>query len=687
MAWSRPAGEPRPGSSPPTHSRAPAARYNGQICSRATSGQGSSASSSGTATASSQLVARAGRRSDAAVHQRRDEPVQGPVPRQGEARLHARDDRRRSACASAASTTTSTTSARRCGTTRSSRCSATSRFGDYFKTEAIEFAWRVLTEVWQLPPDRLYRDRSSRASAASRATTRRYDLWTALPARRRRSSSSAPADNFWQMGDTGPVRPLLGDPLLPRHDSRAPSPCAAASSAAATATSRSGTTCSWSSTASADGTLTPLPAPSHRHRHGARARHAPCIQGKLSNYDTDLFQPILGGHRRRCTGHTLRRRPTPSDVSMRVIADHLRAMTFLIGDGVVPSNEWRGYVLRKIMRRAMRHGKKLGLTSPFLSPPRRRRRRGDGRRLSRASPNRDDIVTVVRERGGAVRRRADGRPAQARGRARPRGRRHQRSCPATRCSGCTTRSACRSTSSRTSRASAALGRRSRRLRARDGGAARARARQQRVRGQEGTRSSRSRSTRRAGARCAALGRPLRGLRRTTRVDGAHRGAVRRRARPGRPSSPRARAATSCWTARRSTSRQAARCPTRARSTRRRPASARVDGDGTARAGRPARPRRPRHDAARCSTGDAVTRGRRRTRGTATRRNHTATHLLHAALRHGARHAREAGRLARRAGSPALRLRPLLADHARANSTRSSASSTSRSIATRRCRPT
>jgi len=89
------------------------------------------------------------------------------------------------------------------------------------------------------------------------------------------------------------------------------------------------------------------------------------IQGKLSNYDTDLFQPILqaiGGQGRPYRA-TLE---DPSDVSMRVIADHLRAMTFLIADGVVPSNEWRGYVLRKIMRRAMRHGKKLGFTQPFL---------------------------------------------------------------------------------------------------------------------------------------------------------------------------------------------------------------------------------------------------------------------------------------------------------------------------------
>jgi alanyl-tRNA synthetase len=90
------------------------------------------------------------------------------------------------------------------------------------------------------------------------------------------------------------------------------------------------------------------------------------IQGKLSNYDTDLFTPILdaiGERARRRYGASI---DDPSDVSMRVIADHLRAMTFLVADGVVPSNEWRGYVLRKIMRRAMRHGKKLGFGEPVL---------------------------------------------------------------------------------------------------------------------------------------------------------------------------------------------------------------------------------------------------------------------------------------------------------------------------------
>jgi alanyl-tRNA synthetase len=95
-------------------------------------------------------------------------------------------------------------------------------------------------------------------------------------------------------------------------------------------------------------------------------RAAAVIQGKLSNYDTDLFGPILDAIGDRAGRKYTASVDDPSDVSMRVIADHIRSMTFLINDGVNPSNEWRGYVLRKIMRRAMRHGKKLGFTEPVL---------------------------------------------------------------------------------------------------------------------------------------------------------------------------------------------------------------------------------------------------------------------------------------------------------------------------------
>src|SRR5258708_16790852 len=115
---------------------------------------------------------------------------------------------------------------------------------------------------------------------------------------------------------------------------------------------------------SAEGTLTPLPAPSIDAGRGLE-RVTSVLQNKESNYDTDVFMPLLVevGHR---AGHRYTGTMSAPDVSLRVVADHIRATTFLIADGVIPSNEWRGYVLRKIMRRAMRHGKHLGMTDPFM---------------------------------------------------------------------------------------------------------------------------------------------------------------------------------------------------------------------------------------------------------------------------------------------------------------------------------
>ena len=177
------------------------------------------------------------------------------------------------------------------------------------------------------------------------------------------------AENFWAMGETGPcgrcseIHYHRGDHL----------PC--------TAERCLGIDCDcdryveiWNNVfmefeRRAGGALTPLPAPSIDTGMGLE-RIVAVLQDKLSNYDTDLFGPLLAaiGERAGTQYGPLAGRPSnaTSDVSLRVIADHLRAMTFLIADGVVPSNEWRGYVLRKIMRRGMRHGKKLGLTEPFL---------------------------------------------------------------------------------------------------------------------------------------------------------------------------------------------------------------------------------------------------------------------------------------------------------------------------------
>jgi alanyl-tRNA synthetase len=239
-------------------------------------------------------------------------------------------------------------------------------FGDYFKRDAIPFAWKLLTEEWKLPAERLW-PTVFRGDAAVARDDEAYDIWRKfLPIER--IGELGAADNFWQMGDTGPC----GRCSEIYYFRGAEVSC---DQEAAGGVCR-GLECScdrfieiWNNVfmefdRQADGTLRPLPAPSIDTGMGLE-RVTAVIQGHLSNYDTDLFTPLLRAIGDR-TGTTHRGTMEPADVSMRVVADHMRAMTFLIADGVVPSNEWRGYVLRKIMRRAMRHGKRLGVTEPFL---------------------------------------------------------------------------------------------------------------------------------------------------------------------------------------------------------------------------------------------------------------------------------------------------------------------------------
>jgi alanyl-tRNA synthetase len=240
-------------------------------------------------------------------------------------------------------------------------------FGDYFKKEAVPFAWELLTDVWKLSPDRLFPTIFKGESGIPR-DEEAYAIWTKLVPPDRITELGM-AENFWAMGETGPcgrcseIHYFRGN-HIPCDEERQGRPCL-------------GIDCScdrfvevWNNVfmefdRQADGTLNPLPAPSIDTGMGLE-RITAVIQNKLANYDTDLFTPILaaiGDRAGRPYGASL---DDPRDVSMRVIADHLRAMTFLIADGVVPSNEWRGYVLRKIMRRAMRHGKKLGFVEPVL---------------------------------------------------------------------------------------------------------------------------------------------------------------------------------------------------------------------------------------------------------------------------------------------------------------------------------
>ncbi len=239
-------------------------------------------------------------------------------------------------------------------------------FGDYFKPDAIPFAWALLTQEWRLPGDRLFATVFAGEGDIPRDDDA-YDIWrTFLPAGR--IGELGTGDNFWQMGDTGPCG-RCSEIYYFRGTS---TPCPEESGG----TRCRGVECScdryielWNNVfmefdRQADGTLRPLPAPSIDTGMGLE-RITAVLQNRLSNYDTDLFTPVLSaiGDRAGIShGGTME----PADVSMRVVADHMRAMTFLIADGVVPSNEHRGYVLRKIMRRAMRHGKRLGMSDPFL---------------------------------------------------------------------------------------------------------------------------------------------------------------------------------------------------------------------------------------------------------------------------------------------------------------------------------
>ena len=270
-------------------------------------------------------------------------------------------------------------------------------FGDYFKADAIPFAWKLLTEAWGLSAERLHVT-VFRGEDGIPRDDEAHAVWRELVPETRIAELGA-AENFWAMGDTGPcgrcseVHYHRGD-----HLSCAASPCL-------------GIDCDcdryveiWNNVfmefeRRADGSLTPLPAPSIDTGMGLE-RIVAVLQGKLSNYDTDLFAPLLSaiGERAGTEYGPLAGRPSndTTDVSLRVIADHLRAMTFLIADGVLPSNEWRGYVLRKIMRRAMRHGKRLGLTEPFLHELTGVVVAGMGSAYPELEANREAIVSTVR---------------------------------------------------------------------------------------------------------------------------------------------------------------------------------------------------------------------------------------------------------------------------------------------------
>ncbi|MDO3377441.1 alanine--tRNA ligase [Geoalkalibacter halelectricus] len=229
-------------------------------------------------------------------------------------------------------------------------------FGDYFKKEAIAYAWEFLTRDLGLDKERLYVSVFTDDDEAA-------DIWheqEGVP--RARIFRFGEKDNFWSMGDTGPCGPCTEI----FWDNGPEVGCGKPECTV-------GCDCDrymeiWNNVfmqfdRSADGTLTPLPKPAVDTGMGLE-RIATVIQGVKSNYDTDLLRGIID-FVAEVTGKTYGADPD-NDVSMRVIADHSRATAFLIGDGVLPSNEGRGYVLRRIMRRAARHAKMLGYEEPLL---------------------------------------------------------------------------------------------------------------------------------------------------------------------------------------------------------------------------------------------------------------------------------------------------------------------------------
>jgi alanyl-tRNA synthetase len=229
-------------------------------------------------------------------------------------------------------------------------------FGDYFKQDAIRFGWEFLTEEMKLPVEHLW-------VSVFEDDDEAYNIWRdEIGVREERILRLGEKDNFWAMGDTGPCGPCSEIHIDQGEEMTCGPDCALG-------------VCDcdrflelWNLVfmqfeRSADGTMTPLPKPSIDTGMGLE-RITAVVQGVKSNYDTDLLRSIIT-HIESLAGKTYGD-DEEADVSMRVIADHSRATAFLIADGVLPSNEGRGYVLRRIMRRAARHAKMLGFDEPVL---------------------------------------------------------------------------------------------------------------------------------------------------------------------------------------------------------------------------------------------------------------------------------------------------------------------------------
>ncbi|HWR37829.1 MAG TPA: alanine--tRNA ligase [Clostridia bacterium] len=244
-------------------------------------------------------------------------------------------------------------------------------FGDYFKKDAIAYAWELVTsqEWFNIPKNRLYVTIFKGENGIAR-DDEAYGYWVEQGVAQNRIYEMGMKDNFWSMGDTGPCGPC----------SEIHYDMGVAASDAGHTDCEFGCECGryveiWNLVfmqfdRDASGTLNPLPKPSIDTGAGLE-RVTSVLQGVISNYDTDLFVPLIKSAA-KLTGVAVEKEVAKesrhkSAASLRVIADHARASTFLIADGVLPMNEGRGYVLRKIIRRAIRHGRLLGQNKPFLS--------------------------------------------------------------------------------------------------------------------------------------------------------------------------------------------------------------------------------------------------------------------------------------------------------------------------------
>lgn len=225
-------------------------------------------------------------------------------------------------------------------------------FGDYFKEDAIQFGWEFLTQTVGLAKDRIW-------VTIFRDDDEADELWKKAGVPGSRIVRCGEKDNFWQMGDTGPC-----GPCSELHFDQGPSvPGDDRPNGEGDRVIEIWNLVFMQFNRDVAGTLHPLPKPSIDTGMGLE-RLAAVAQGVYSNYDGDVFTPLLSAVAARAG--ILYGAQETTDRSMRVVADHLRAITFLMADGVLPSNEGRGYVLRRILRRAARHGRLLGIIEPFL---------------------------------------------------------------------------------------------------------------------------------------------------------------------------------------------------------------------------------------------------------------------------------------------------------------------------------